>query len=253
MRRAAVSIAFCALAAAGAFARAAESADSLLLAGNEAYREGSFAEAAALYEEVRSRGLAGGPLCYNLGNAYYRIGDIGRAMANYERARRFLPRDPDLRANLEFLRERTLDRAMVPAQFPLLQLFGGVAAFLTWREWLVLAEIGYGALLLIGGVFLLRPSLRLKTRTPLQAVTLLFAFLLLFLGRALQEQVYLRRGAVLPGEIPVRSGPGTAFTEEFGLHQGTVLRIDREADGWILVSVTPDLKGWLPSEALEEI
>jgi tetratricopeptide (TPR) repeat protein len=230
-----------------------ESPSDLFVDGNRAYREERFAEAVALYEQARACGVEGGALYYNLGNAYFRTGDIGRAMANYERARRFIPRDADLRANLDFLKGRTLDRAMVPAEFPLLQLLGGLAAFLTWREWLILAEIGYAIFLLAAGAYLLRPSLRARTRAPLQAAAVLLVLLLLLFGRALQDQVYMRRASVLPGEIAVRSGPGTSFTEEFSLHQGTVLRMEREAEGWAFVSITPDLKGWLPSEALEEI
>ncbi|MBM3321202.1 MAG: tetratricopeptide repeat protein [Candidatus Eisenbacteria bacterium] len=234
-------------------ALASENADALFVDGNKAYREERFAEAVALYERARAQGVAGGALYYNLGNAHFRTGDIGRARANYERARRFIPRDADLRANLDFLRGRMLDRAMVPAEFPLLQLLGGLAAFLTWREWLFLAEIGYALFLLAVGAHLLRPSLRARTRGPLQAGAVLLVLLLLLLGRALQDQVHTRRACVLPGEIAVRSGPGTSFTEEFSLHQGTVLRLEREAEGWAFVSITPDLKGWLPSDALEKI
>jgi tetratricopeptide (TPR) repeat protein len=227
--------------------------EDLFREGNLAYQEGRFEDAAARYEEVRTRDLASGPLHYNLGNAYYRLGDLGRAMANYQRALRYLPRDEDLRANIEFVRTRTLDRSMAGDRFPLLALLGSLAGRLTWREWLVAWEIAYAALLLVGALFLFRAPSRSRLRGPLQGAAVLFVLLTLFLGRAVQEQAFARKAAVIPGETSVRSGPGTRFTEEFVLHQGTVLRVHREAEGWALVSVSPDLKGWVSSDSLERI
>lgn len=234
-------------------ATATADADSLLRAGIAAYREGRFRDAVDHFEAVRAEGLVSGPLFYNLGTAYFEVDDVGRSMANFRRALDYLPRDRDLRANIEYVKSRSLDRAMVDNRFPLLRLLGDLAGRLTWHEWLLLTEAAYLALILLLGAAILRPAARGRLRAPLQTVGVLLVVLTLFFGRALHDQVVVHRGAVLPGEIAVRSGPGERFTEEFLLHPGTVVRLHREAQGWILVEVTPDLRGWLPASAIERI
>ena len=69
-------------------------------------------ERALLHYErlVRDDGVRNGKLYYNIGNTYFRLGDIGRAILSYERAALYMPRDGNVRANLEYARSRRIDR-----------------------------------------------------------------------------------------------------------------------------------------------
>ena len=78
--------------------------------GNRRYQEGDYTGAVELYERILESGLESGELHYNLGNAWFRLGEIGPAILHYERARRIMPRDDDLEANLELARSLTVDR-----------------------------------------------------------------------------------------------------------------------------------------------
>src|SRR6185436_11225451 len=71
---------------------------------NKLYEQGKFVEAAAGYEKLVLGGQSSAPIYYNLGNAYFKSGQIGRAIRAYRQAERLTPRDPDLRANLQFAR-----------------------------------------------------------------------------------------------------------------------------------------------------
>ncbi len=226
--------------------------DSLFQRGNEAYRRGEYGEAVRLYEEARALGWTGPGLLYNLGNATYKNGQIGRAIASYERALLLAPRDRDIRANLEFVRERTLDKERVPTRFPLLRLFLGLAERLTTREWVAACEVLYVLLLVLLFLRLLRPRLRPALQTPLQVTALLLALSVAFLAAAFYERTR-GRAVVLASELAVRSGPGERFTEEFLLHEGSVLHVHRESEGWVLVAASPDLRGWVPQKSLERI
>jgi tetratricopeptide (TPR) repeat protein len=226
--------------------------DSLFLRGNEAYRRGEYGEAVRCYEEARSQGWTGSELLYNLGNAYYKDGQIGRAVASYERALRLAPRDGDIRANLEFARGRTLDKEMVPTRFPLLRLLLGLAGRLTTGEWVTVSEAFYVSLLVLLFLRVARPRLAPRLRAPLQATALLLVVSLALLGTALHDRTRTR-AVVLASELAVRSGPGERFTEEFLLHEGSVLHVHRESEGWILVGVSPDLRGWVPEKSVERV
>ena len=72
---------------------------------NKLYEEGKFAEAAAAYESLVQSRQVSAALYFNLGNAWFKSGQIGRAIAAYRQAEQMTPRDPDLRANLQFARE----------------------------------------------------------------------------------------------------------------------------------------------------
>src|SRR6266699_3853607 len=71
---------------------------------NRLYEEGKFTEAAAAYEKMLRQGQASPALYFNLGNAFFKAGQVGRAVLNYRLAERLAPRDPDVRANLKFAR-----------------------------------------------------------------------------------------------------------------------------------------------------
>jgi tetratricopeptide (TPR) repeat protein len=70
--------------------------------GNDSYEKGDYGEAIAEYKKILEAGYDSGSLYFNLGNAYFKAGDIARAVLNYERAKRLMPRDADLKANYDF-------------------------------------------------------------------------------------------------------------------------------------------------------
>ena len=90
-------------------------------AANRLYEKGDYAGAATAYQKLAHTGRASSALLFNLGNAYFKNGQIGHAIAAYRQAEQLNPRDPDIRANLKFalnavpgnnLRASPLDRAL---------------------------------------------------------------------------------------------------------------------------------------------
>ena len=78
--------------------------NTLFFQGNSFYQEERYSEAVKAYEQLVAMGVKSGPLYYNLGNAYFRIGTKGKAILNYERALQLLPRDADVKSNLDYAR-----------------------------------------------------------------------------------------------------------------------------------------------------
>jgi tetratricopeptide (TPR) repeat protein len=74
---------------------------------NALYKDGQYDAAVQEYEQLLQSGRTSGNLYFNLGNAYFKAGKKGKAIVNYERARRLIPGDPDLRANLEYAQSLT--------------------------------------------------------------------------------------------------------------------------------------------------
>lgn len=79
---------------------------SKFAAAGLAYKTEDYDRAIAAYEAILNGGKESGALYYNLGNSYFKKGDLGKAVFNYERARRLIPRDGDLNFNAQYARAR---------------------------------------------------------------------------------------------------------------------------------------------------
>src|SRR5205807_4717008 len=81
---------------------------------NQEYAAGDFKAAIDDYEELVRSGQDTPNLFYNLGNAYFRKTDFGRAILNYERALALDPHHPEAEANLRIARDEARALELVP-------------------------------------------------------------------------------------------------------------------------------------------
>ncbi|MCX7818208.1 MAG: tetratricopeptide repeat protein [Kiritimatiellae bacterium] len=70
-----------------------------------AYDGGRYAEAAAIWERALREGADDAALWFNVGNARFRLGRLGAAVAAFRRAWRLAPRDPQILGNLRLAME----------------------------------------------------------------------------------------------------------------------------------------------------
>lgn len=85
-------------------------ANSLDAKADSAYTADDFTTAANLYSKIISEQGSSPQLYYNLGNSYYRLGKLGKAIVNYERALRIDPQFEEAKTNLEFVNSRIYDK-----------------------------------------------------------------------------------------------------------------------------------------------
>src|SRR3954465_12492039 len=94
----------------------AQDGPSAFEAANRLYFEGKFPEAATTYGMLAQSGQTSAALYFNWGNALFKAGQIGRAIAAYRQAEALAPRDPDVRANLQFARNQRQGPTLSPAR-----------------------------------------------------------------------------------------------------------------------------------------
>ncbi|MCB0570031.1 MAG: tetratricopeptide repeat protein, partial [Phaeodactylibacter sp.] len=80
---------------------------------NQAFLDKNFEEAIGLYESILQDGYYAPGLYYNLGNAYFRVGKLGKAILHYERALKWSPDDEQVLQNLEIARSQLKDDLLV--------------------------------------------------------------------------------------------------------------------------------------------
>ncbi len=226
---------------------AQDAADRTLAEAFAKYRAGEYAAARDLYRQAVGARADGGEIRYNLGNCEARTGNWPVALAEYRRAQTFLPRDADVRHNVEVARRKLGLPTPSPGLTDTLRAFlSGFTRGELLRASLLAEAILFGALVLRT----LRPS-RIARVLSLAGGTLFLACLAL-----LGHEVFLRsarRQAVVLAETAARSEPRTDREELFRLRPGEELRILGSEREWVRIEAPGRGVGWLPAGAVEGI
>jgi len=220
---------------------------------NALYKDGQYVAAAGEYEQLLRSGLQSGNLYFNLGNAYFKSGEKGKAILNYERARRLLPSDPDLEANLAYARSLTGAEACTPALWE--RLAFPIARRMATGRLVWLTSALYTVLLLALATYRLwiqRPRWLVYTATALAAAVVVAS-------TSLTKQVladdWQRQAVVVAaeGETAVRFEPAGNGTVHFTLKEGSLVHVLDMRQGWLQIARCDGRRGWLPKEAIEEL
>jgi tetratricopeptide (TPR) repeat protein len=207
---------------------------------NRLYEQGKFAPAAAAYEELARGGKVSAALYFNLGNACFKSGQLGRAIANYRLAERLAPRDPDIRANLQFARNCVVGGAYRPAPG-----WRRWTSRLTLNEWTVLTAgslwVGF-ALLMLGEA---RPGRSRELRRYVLASGLVGVFCAAGLLLAWRERFLNTVAIVIQREVVMHHGPLEESPSLQTLHDGQELRLIDQKDNWLQLAGGTRGAGWL--------
>lgn len=229
----------------GEDARAQTVAVGLYAEGNALYRAGEFAAARQRYLAAVKTGVRDVRLFYNLGNACFKSERLGEAVLWYERSLRLEPRDEDVLANLRFARRVKRD------QDPEDEGEGiyGLYLWPTLNELFAATSLGFLGLFITACWRLWRRP-GMAARVVLVGLSVWVLGAGVFTGARLQRQLTLTEAVVLTQEGTARSGPESAQTPVFVVHEGTKVVVERREDGWLLVRLANGLGGWLPAEAV---
>lgn len=227
--------------------------DEIFERGNQMYQEADYAGAIEAYEAVLSAGFESADLHYNLGNAYFKGGDLGRSILAWERALVRAPGDPDVGANLELARSLTAD-AIEP--LPRFWLFSAVWWWVRLfpRQFLIVA-VAVGWLSVAGGMVTRVLAKTVETGRLGGWVASVGAVFVFLLGANLAVRELgigqPERGVILAEAVAVRSAP--ADDDDlilFEVHEGTLIRIDQRTGAWAEVVLEDGKVGWVPLDVM---
>jgi tetratricopeptide (TPR) repeat protein len=212
-----------------------------------------YRQAEADFLALREAGVRNAALEYNLGNVYFRLGDLGRAVLHYRRAAAINPADERLTANLRYARDRVEPRIAPSGESRLAQqlLFWHYGTSPEQRFWTLTALTAAGWLLLF-------IWLRLRRRGVLIA-GLVAAVAALAVGTSLlwqiDDEARAPHALVVAGETPLRlgRGEGSDLALKQPLGSGVELRILQQRGDWVEVRLPNDQTGWLPATAVERL
>ena len=214
---------------------------------NKLYEEGKFSAAAEAYAKIIPAGNRSPAVLFNQGNAHFKAGQIGRAIAAYRSAGVMTPRDPDLRANLDFARQRVTGPTLRPAALR------RWTDSLTTNEWTLLAIAPvwlWFALMIAGQV---RPAFKPRLRNPLIVSGVAALIACGALGWILNARYNEQFVVVTARESVARFGPLAESQSAFTAADGAELLLLDAKDDWVQVSDGAKNSGWVKTNGVERV
>jgi tetratricopeptide (TPR) repeat protein len=212
---------------------------------NQEYAQGHFKEAIDGYETLARSGQWSANLFYDLGNAYFRTGDFGRAILNYERALALERHHPEATANLQIARDEA--RALELQQsWPERYLrFGSV------NQYSIAAAVAFwvGTFCTVALIFARRRSARLIALSILSFSVCALAIL------ATYEIDYGSKGralAIITGDnVQARLATADTANSVLALPPGSEVKVISARGDWIYAALPNNLRGWIPAQSTE--
>jgi tetratricopeptide (TPR) repeat protein len=210
-------------------------------AANVSYEQGRFAEAAALYESVITNNAATASAWFNLGNARFKAGEPGRAIAAWRNAERLTPRDAALRANLAFVRRKAAgDQELQANTIDLL------AGYFTPNEWAAATAVAWVVLFSILAMTEWRAGAAGSKRPSLLLAVVGIATLLLGGAAAMTYVDYYKRTEVVTvRQAAARLGPLDDSQIAFQVNEGSEFLVLDTTSIWVQVENRNKKVGWL--------
>ncbi len=222
---------------------------------NKLYQQEQYAEAIARYLEIISAGYESWQLYYNLGNAYYKSRQIGRAILYYERAARLNPKNEDIQFNLQLANLSVVDKIVIPPQFFLSRWIEGIKMMwgIQTLTYILIALYLLGAALIILYILVRKRGIQRLVSIGLVPTIVLLVLITLILIVRVQEHNSIQDAIILANKIEVLSSPDEQATELFALHEGVKVRVEDIRQNWARIRLADGKVGWVKRDSFEII
>ena len=214
--------------------------DDLFAKANTEFAAGNFKAAIADYQAVVGSGEWSANLFYDLGNAYFRDGDFGRAILNYDRALRLDRHHPEADANLRIARDQTRSLELTPPALEKYLNFG------TANSFAVVAAIFFWLTVVF---LMLRPG-----RVPWALAGMFLAATCVVAAYRLENGTRGQRLAiVIAGNAEARVATVDSARSVLALPRGSEVLILQERGDWSYAALPNDQRGWIAANAAEKV
>jgi hypothetical protein len=211
---------------------------------NQEYAAGDFKAAVEDYEDLVRSGQDAPNVFYNLGNAYFRKSDFGRAILNYERALALDPRHPEAQANLRVTRDEARALELIPSRWE--RLF----AFANENQYAVAVAVAFWI-----GIFSVATWIFGRRRAIALSILSLSIFAIAVLASYQLSHGRNGRGlAIVTGEnVEARLATADNANRVLTLPPGSEIQVVSQRGDWIYAALPNNLRGWMPANSAEQV
>ncbi|MFH1768856.1 MAG: tetratricopeptide repeat protein [Candidatus Omnitrophota bacterium] len=210
---------------------------------NTYYSTGEYDQAVSQYEEIISSGVESGGLYYNLANSYFKKEKLGMAIVNYEKAKRLMPRDSDLKANYDYAKSLIRGGNFKVRKVWFAAMFEKIFSLFTIDALNLWASLFFTSILLtiLSGMYF--PHVR-KYRVILMSIFSV-AFVLSSLAVIHKLSSSGKEAIVIVEHTDAKFEPFDTATSHFALYEGTKVHLLSAKDSWCKIERSDKKIGWV--------
>lgn len=223
---------------------------------DSAYIRNDFAAAVELYESILKNDGEAADIYYNLGNSYYKMNNIAKAVLNYERALLLNPGNGDIRFNLELARSKTVDKVTPPSEMFFVTWTQSLINTMSEQAWARTGIIAFILTILTLSLFIFGKRIILKKIGFIAAICFFLITILanVFASEQKAELINHDNAIIMAPSVTVKSTPNESGTDLFILHEGRKVMIkDNTMKEWKEIRLEDGNVGWVPTSVIEII
>jgi tetratricopeptide (TPR) repeat protein len=237
-------------------ASSATNGDYMFLdSGNAAYNKANYTKAINFYQHFLSGGVESEQAYYNLGNCYFRINEIGKAILYYEKAEKLTPGDADVQFNLQLANQKIADKVSSEPPVFIYSDWKNFENKFTEKQWAIIGICLLCLGLLLFGVYLSAPRVLVKQLSfwPGCVIIILSLFTLYVAHQQYQLLNSHDTAIVTVPTVTATGAPDEKATQLFVVHEGTKVWIVKTEGEWTEIKLANGNQGWLISSDISEI
>lgn len=222
---------------------------------NDAYSMGQYESALGDWLQIENAGEHSYKLYYNIGNAYYKLGSMGKAILYYEKALKLNPAGEDAKINLQIAKLQTLDKIETVPEFILTTWTKDIRNMMSSNSWAYVSLGLFAVVALLMLLFKFAPTTGgRKFSFVLACVVMLFAIFAVIFSVSLRVNANSEDEAVVMLPVSnVKSAPNATGNNLFILHEGSKVEILEEAGKWLRIEISDGRQGWIQKSDVEVI
>ena len=219
--------------------------------GLDAYLNNQYELAIQEFETVLDNNWASPELYYNLGNAYYRNGNISGSVWAYESCLSLSPTHADAGYNLELANLKVKDRVVLPDPPIYLKWYMGIKENYSPSTWINITLFILFLLSILVTASRILPVVSLHY-IPGMFITLFFCSLF-FTLHSIWTGNSVNQGIIYDPVVEARSEPNTFSDQLFKIHEGLKVSVNRISDNWMAIELLDGTAGWIEKHQIRLI
>lgn len=219
----------------------------------ESYNAGEYEKATEYYLNILENGKHSSALYYNLGNSYYKQNRIAESIYYYEKALLLSPNDQEIKTNLSYAQNMTIDAIDIMPETGLSKLYKNITGKLTFDEWAYAAVVFMFLFVLLYILFYNSDYSSRKRLTFIGSILALFFCILSVTFAYVQRNDFdkHRPAIIFAEESTVKSEPNSNSEEIFVIHAGTKVNVTDDLNNWKKIKLTDGKSGWIKEQNLK--
>lgn len=211
------------------------------------YADRNYKAAITSYDSILKTGLFSAKLYYNIGNAYYKNNELGKAIYYYELSHKLDPNNEDVKVNLAIANSKKIDEIESKENFFVTVVKSGIVNLLSNEAWAYLSIISLIVCLSMYFLFFVSTSSLIKRIGFFGSVIFLiiFVFAMIFGFTALKSKNKIKFAIIVSIETKVQAEPTISSPSKFNLHEGTKVKVIESNKEWTNIKLENGNEGWV--------